>query len=214
VGWSDYHFIVDWWVEGDIYEVASISTDVADVLRWWPAVYRTLEQLQTGDKDKVGMVLRVNTKGWLPYTLHWTLKISQVNYPFGFRIEAWGDLLGRGICTLEQVGPWTHVRYDWNVRAVKPLLRRLSLILRPVFIMNHHWAMRTGERSLQLEVLRRRARSPQEQAPIPLPPAPVSVVRALAAVVSVTALCTLSALVLTSSMVRVVHRRRGPKRPT
>jgi hypothetical protein len=214
VGWSDYHFIVDWWIEGDIHEVASISTDVGDVLQWWPAVYRALEQLQAGDKDKLGMVLSVNTKGWLPYTLQWTLKISQVNYPFGFQIDVWGDLLGQGICTLEQIGPRTHVRYDWNVRVVKPLLQRLSIIMRPVLIMNHHWAMRTGERSLQLEVLRRRATTPQEQTLIPLPPAPVSAVRAIASVVSVTALCTISTFVLSSSILRVVHRHHGSKRPT
>ena len=52
----------------------------------------------------------------------------------------------------------------------KPLLRRLSWLLKPVFAANHHWAMARGEESLALE-LRRRRHPDQPEAVPPPPPA-------------------------------------------
>jgi hypothetical protein len=36
--------------------------------------------------------------------------------------------------------------------------------LKPIFGANHQWAMRTGEESLKLELMRRRATTPEERA--------------------------------------------------
>ncbi len=60
------------------------------------------------------------------------------------------------------------ITYDWRISATKPLLRRLSWLLRPAFSANHHWAMKRGEESLRLELRRRRA--PAEPVPPPPPP--------------------------------------------
>jgi hypothetical protein len=87
-------------------------------------------------------------------------------------LEAWGDLVGRGTWTLNQEGEWAHVTYDWNINAERPLFRIFSFILKPVFTANHVWAMRMGEESLKLELLRRRATTPEERARIPVPPGP------------------------------------------
>jgi hypothetical protein len=35
----------------------------------------------------------------------------------------------------------THVRFDWTVRAARPLLRILTPFLRPVLRANHNWAI-------------------------------------------------------------------------
>jgi hypothetical protein len=169
MGCNDYHFLSRWRVEGTIAEVAAISRDIADVLRWWPAVYLGLQQVEPGDENRVGLVVKLFTRGWLPYRLRWYARVVEVDYPRRFVIEAWGDLVGRGVCTLEQKGAWTVVTYDWRVRAEKPLLRALSCLLRPLFALNHRWAMATGERSLQREVARRHAAQLEEagsQSPI------------------------------------------------
>jgi hypothetical protein len=75
--------------------------------------------------------------------------------PEGATIEAWGDLTGRGTWTLKQRGPDVLLTYDWQVRAEKPLLRRLSSVLKPLFAWNHRWAMAKGEAGLQREIDRR-----------------------------------------------------------
>ncbi|HKP12302.1 MAG TPA: SRPBCC family protein [Blastocatellia bacterium] len=169
---NDYHFITDWRVEGTINEVADILSDATSLPRWWPSVYLGVEVKAPGDSAGVGEVVSLYTKGWLPYTLRWQFRVTESNYPHGFSLEAWGDFKGRGVWTLGQDGDFVNVRYDWRIRADKPLLAALSFLMKPLFAANHRWAMARGEESLKLELARRRARTPREAARIPPPPAP------------------------------------------
>jgi hypothetical protein len=95
---------------------------------------------------------------WLPYTLRWSFRVIESRYPYGFSLEAWGDFEGSGSWTFAQDGEWVDIRYDWKIRADKPLLRVLSFLLKPVFSANHRWAMARGEESLRTELDRRRNR--------------------------------------------------------
>jgi hypothetical protein len=101
-------------------------------------------------------------------------EVVESRYPYGFAIVARGDFDGRGEWTFEQNGRVVDVVYDWQLRAEKPLLRRLSFLLRPLFEANHRWAMAQGETSLKLELARRRATSDLARAHVPAPPGPVT----------------------------------------
>ena len=81
---------------------------------------------------------------------------------------------GRGVWTIDQAGRFVDITYDWRLRAEKPLLRTLSFLLKPLFESNHRWAMAQGERSLRLELLRRRATSAASRDAIAPPPGPVT----------------------------------------
>jgi hypothetical protein len=170
----EYRFRTEWRVVGTSREVADVLADVRELPRWWPSVYLRVEELEPGAEDGVGKRARMHTKGWLPYTLDWQLRVVESRDPYGFTIEADGDLSGRGVWTLEESGAFTLVAYDWRVRAEKPLLRLLSPLARPLFKANHRWAMRQGEKSLELELARRRAATPANRALIPAPPPPAS----------------------------------------
>lgn len=167
---SDYHFVTVWRVAGTIDEVKAVLGDGSSLPRWWPSVYLSVEEVDSGGPDGVGTVLDLHTKGWLPYTLRWTLRITEPITDAGFALTASGDLNGAGRWTFEQDGPEVVITYDWRVSASKPLLRRLSWLLRPAFAANHHWAMRRGEESLQLELRRRRAPDETAAMAVPAPP--------------------------------------------
>jgi hypothetical protein len=171
---NEYHFITEWRVEGTCGEVADILADPSDLPRWWPAVYLEVDELAPPDARGVGRRVRLLTKGWLPYTLAWELVVTESHYPHGTTLEATGDFVGRGIWTFTQNGLYVDVKYDWRIRAEKPLLRSLSSFLRPVFAANHRWAMAQGEASLKLELLRRRATNAAARRAVPLPPGPVT----------------------------------------
>src|SRR5207244_468559 len=113
-------------VEGSITDVADILKSARELPRWWPSVYLDVEELEPGDEDGVGKLVRLFTKGWLPYTLRWTFRLTESRYPHGFSLEASGDFNGRGVWTLEQDGGWVDVTYDWRIRVDKPLLNALS----------------------------------------------------------------------------------------
>ena len=169
---SDYHFVTVWRVAGTTDEVRATLRDGTSLPRWWPSVYLSVHQVEEGGPDGLGTVLDLHTKGWLPYTLRWTLRVTEPITASGFALEATGDLEGTGRWTFEQEGPEVVIVYDWRVSATKPLLRRLSWLLRPAFSANHHWAMRRGEESLRLELRRRRAASDEARRRIPPPPPP------------------------------------------
>ncbi len=170
---KDYHFITQWHVRGRVKEVTDIIRDRDALVHWWPSVYLNVEELEAGNADGVGKVLRLHTKGWLPYTLHWQFRISQIHTD-GFSLIASGDFEGRGIWTFKQNGPCVNITYDWRISAEKPLLRYFSFIMKPIFSANHYWAMAKGEESLKLELARRRALTATERTLIPAPPQPTS----------------------------------------
>jgi len=170
---NDYHFITHWRVKSTIEEVADILDNATDLVRWWPAVYLDVQVLQPGDEQGLGKVVSLYTKGWLPYTLRWQFRVTEVRAD-GFTLEAWGDFDGRGIWTYEQDGSWVNVTYDWKILAEKPLLRNFSFIMKPIFSANHRWAMAKGEESLVLELARRHAVTQEERALVPAPPQPTT----------------------------------------
>jgi len=170
---NDYHFITRWRIQGTIEEIAHILADAPSLARWWPSVYLEVRELEPGDARGLGKVVGLYTKGWLPYTLRWQFRVIEIASN-GFTLQAEGDFVGRGIWTFAQEGDWAIVTYDWKIQADKPLLRRLSFLMKPIFAANHHWAMDQGERSLKLELARRHAATPEELARISAPPGPTT----------------------------------------
>jgi hypothetical protein len=171
---NDYQFITHWRVGGTCSEVADILGDGSSLSRWWPAVYLEVDEIEPPHADGLGRRIRAVTKGWLPYTLRWEFVVVESRYPHGLSIEASGDFEGRGVWTFAQDGPFVDVAYDWRIRAEKPLIRRLSFLLKPLFEANHRWAMAQGEKSLKLELARRRAFTDAARATIPQPPGPIT----------------------------------------
>jgi hypothetical protein len=169
---NDYHFITHWRVKATLVEINDIISDAAGLVRWWPSVYLEVKVLEPGDARGLGRVVSLFTKGWLPYTLRWRFTVTEVNTPHGFRLDAVGDFVGRGIWTFAQDGEHADITYDWQISAEKGLLKHLSFIMKPLFSANHQWAMRKGLESLALELQRRRAPTPQARARIPAPPGP------------------------------------------
>ncbi len=167
---SDYEFFTEWRVPGAIEEVKEVLGDAAALPRWWPSVYLGVKPLADGDANGVGREVDLHTKGFLPYTLRWTLRITEAITDEGFALTARGDLEGTGRWTFAQDGPEVVITYDWRIRATKPLLQKLTWLLRPFFAANHVWAMKRGEESLKLEMRRRRATTEADRAKVPPPP--------------------------------------------
>lgn len=167
---TDYAFRTVWRVAGTPDEVAAILGDASTLPDWWPSVYLSVEPIHAGRENGVGRMARLHTKGWLPYTLRWTLTVTSPLTSQGFTIRTAGDLNGTGRWVFATDGPETVITYDWQVSARKPLLRRLGWLLKPAFSANHRWAMAKGQESLALELRRRRAGTESHTVPAPPPP--------------------------------------------
>jgi len=85
---NEYHFVSHWRVKSTVEEVAEVLENARDLPRWWPSVYLSVKQ--TTPAGPVELL----TKGWLPYTLRWSFRVTEAHLPHGFSIEAWGDFEG------------------------------------------------------------------------------------------------------------------------
>ena len=167
-----YHFVTRWRVKAPREEVFAVLTDSESLTRWWPSVYRRVQPIgPPPGPDGVGKRLLLDTQGWLPYRLRWELRVVEHDRPSRLALEANGDFVGSGVWTLAQDGDATELQYEWAIRAHKPLLRYLSFLLKPVFALNHRWAMARGLESLEIELERRRGK------PAAAPRGPVSALR-------------------------------------
>jgi hypothetical protein len=168
---NEYHFVTRWRVRGTREEVVGVLSDACDLVRWWPSVYLDVQLVHEGDEQGVGRIVDLWTKGWLPYTLRWRFTTTRRDGDRGFTLRADGDFRGEGVWTFTQYGHFVEARYDWRIAAEKPLLKHLTWLLRPAFSANHRWAMRQGERSLDLELTRRRLAEADARR-LPPPPGP------------------------------------------
>lgn len=175
---NSYHFIDRWRVEADVKEVADILEDFVSLPRWWGSTYFSVKEVEPGGERGIGRTIAVHAGGWLPYTLRMNLRTVESRYPHGFAVDATGDLEGHGIWTFAADGRFVDVTCDWTIAANKPIIEKLSFLLKPIFRSNHNWCMRRGEESLKLELLRRRARTDEERQQLPGPPLPSLTCRA------------------------------------
>lgn len=168
---NEYHFITKWELaDTTCQEISDVLGDADGLKRWWPSVYLDVKVTEPGDAKGVGKLVQLYTKGWLPYTLKWQFRVIENREPFGFTIQAIGDFKGFGIWTFEQQGNRVAVTYDWKIKAEKGMLKTFSFLMKPIFRWNHHWAMKKGLESLNLELKRLHSQTAQEKAMISKPP--------------------------------------------
>ena len=153
---AKYHFVTQWKIYATVQETYEIIKDSSSLSQWWPSVYLEVKTIYPGMANGIGKQVSLLTKGYLPYTLRWTFEVSQIIPYQKIVLDATGDLNGRGIWTFQKTGEGCVVNFDWNVRFEKPILSWFSFLLRPVFELNHRWAMNKGLESLKLEILRRK----------------------------------------------------------
>ncbi len=195
--YNAYRFIDRWRVQGTLDQIWEIMTEGADFKRWWPSIYLDAREIDPGDENGLGETIAFHAQGGrLLYTLHWQARTIELDKPHGFTIEASGDFVGKGTWQFEQDREWVNMTFEWVIRAENPLLRNLSFVMKPILANNHRWAMRQGEKSLRLELARRRARTPEELARIPQPPGPITARRALPGLAAAAAIIAAAILLI------------------
>ena len=123
---NDYEFVTEWRIEAPRELIYDILANGEDLPRWWPDVYLSAREERPPDGGDVGTRVALHTRGWLPYTLRWTAETVRVDRPSGFEIRATGDFDGSGVWTFVQEGVVTYIRFDWRLKANKPILATLS----------------------------------------------------------------------------------------
>jgi hypothetical protein len=139
---AEYRFRSTWWLPAvPASRVFDAVVDLESYPRWWADV-RSVRQV---DRDTAELVCRSR----LPYRLVIAMHREQQDLRAGHvRVRLTGDLEGFLAGDLQPVGEGTRLVITQQVRARKPLLRKLDVVARPFFRANHAWMMRRGHRGL------------------------------------------------------------------
>ncbi|MDH6141099.1 MULTISPECIES: SRPBCC family protein [Kitasatospora] len=142
-----YRLVSVWLLPAPPREVYRALRDVPLYPQWWPQV-REVRRLD----DHTG---RLRIRSVLPYQLLVTVRERRQDEAGGV-LEASldGDLVGWSRWTVGADGPsGGRAVFEQDVRPGKPLMRRLALPGRPLFLVNHAAMMRAGERGLRRRLL-------------------------------------------------------------
>jgi quercetin dioxygenase-like cupin family protein/uncharacterized protein YndB with AHSA1/START domain len=134
----EYVFVDEWDVAAPPDATFAAIADARTYPDWWRPVYLGVD---AEGSPAIGKVSNQHFKGRLPYELRTRSRIVELDRPRVVAAEVEGDLSGYGRWTLTPTSSGTHVRFDWQVYADRPLLRWLTPVLRPAFRWNHNWAI-------------------------------------------------------------------------
>jgi uncharacterized protein YndB with AHSA1/START domain/mannose-6-phosphate isomerase-like protein (cupin superfamily) len=142
----EYKFVDEWDVAAPPEAVFDAISDARTYPTWWSPVYIDVD---AEGEAALGKTSRQHFKGRLPYHLHTESTIVRLEPPHVVEADVVGDLSGHGKWTLTPTATGTHVRFDWEVFADKPLLRILTPLLKPAFRWNHNWAIARAREGLE-----------------------------------------------------------------
>jgi hypothetical protein len=151
MGESRYVFQSTWHVNASPDVVYRALEALPDYPLWWPEI----REVRPAGDDAYELTCRSS----LPYSLVFTTRQRRRD-PEARVLEAAmeGDLEGFSRWTIHSHPEGTSATFDEEVVANKPLLRRLELVARPAFKVNHTRMMRSGERGLRTYLAGYRAR--------------------------------------------------------
>jgi uncharacterized protein YndB with AHSA1/START domain len=150
-----YRFQNVWRLRFTPEEVYRALEDIGGYPRWWPEV-RAVDRI---DDDTVRIVARSS----LPYSLIFEATDSRQDDQAGvLEARMRGDLEGFSRWTLRHEGDGTHATFEEEVITRKKSLRRLAVVARPFFRLNHSLMMRNGRRGLRVYLAGYRAGSEED----------------------------------------------------
>jgi hypothetical protein len=136
----EYVFSDEWDVDAPIMAVFRALSDVTTYPVWWRPVYLSVE---ADGPLRVGRVARERFRGRLPHELSIQSVILRLEPPREFEVEVVGDLSGRGVWTLCQLGGGlVHVSCEWCGHILSPVLRL-------AFRWDHNWAIKRAIEGLE-----------------------------------------------------------------
>jgi uncharacterized protein YndB with AHSA1/START domain len=140
---AGYEFLTTWLLDASRESVWEVIHAQERWPEWWRGV-EEVEELKSGDGDRLGSVSRMVWRSLLPYRIEFEVTTTRVERPYLLEADASGELKGVGRWRLFEHDGATAVLYEWNVATTRPWMNLLAPVARPVFQWNHDWVMSRG----------------------------------------------------------------------
>ncbi len=107
--------------------------------KWWPWM-RHLEV--DGEPLEPGTAFSFLVVAPVPFTMRLRVAVDSAREPEAIDARVEGDLGGRAALAFEEQGPDRTVAHiEWTVEVVKPTLRPVARVMRPLLLWGQNWAV-------------------------------------------------------------------------
>ena len=145
---SRFVLVSSWQLESRREAVWRLLEQVEDWASWWPQLER-VDRLGPGTAQDGAIRHRFRWRSGIGYGFSIVMTRTRAERPVELEGRADGGLRGTGLWVLDVAGPGaTRLTYRWDVALVKPWMRVLAPLLRPLFARRHFAVMDAGARGM------------------------------------------------------------------
>ena len=138
-----YSFVTHWQLKAPLQEVWDALYNSMECPQWWRGVYSVTE-IQKNNAEGINGKRKYTWKSFLPYSLSFTLQLTEIEPLKRLKGIASGELEGTGEWFFSERNGIVHVQYNWDVVTHKKWMNKFSFLLRPIFSFNHNVVMHWG----------------------------------------------------------------------
>lgn len=146
-----YCFVSRWKFDAPLEVIWVAIYDSERWPEWWPYV-KLVYELQKGDECGIGSIREYLFSSPLGYKLRFRLQLEDRKDLQLLKGIVSGDLNGTGCWKFYRNGNYSVAECHWKVCTRLPWMNLFSLVLAPVFRLNHSLVMRAGERALRQRI--------------------------------------------------------------
>lgn len=143
-----YHFTTTWKVDALLEKVWNIIKRPEDWTQWWKGVLKA-EIISPGDINGIGKKHAFIWQNFTPNKLHFTSEVIFIDELKCIEAKVEGELEGTGTWHFSNQGKETIISFEWKVATTKMWMNIFAPVLKPVFIWNHNWLMKQGEKGIK-----------------------------------------------------------------
>ena len=155
-----FSFDIDscWDIDVDISQLDFVINEPHLITTWWAAGFLKVEILAGDYYSPEGLKVRLWTKGMMPHSFKFLARVFHDKQKNQVIVKTDGDFNGIGTISLNAVTKnKSQIHINWRTSVNNHYLYPLMILLKPIFIANHRWAMRRGEQGIKQELIYRNA---------------------------------------------------------
>ena len=140
-----YNFVTEWFFRVPVERVWEETSNIEAYPDWWKDL-RKAKIRGPESRLQLGSVADCEVKGALPFSLRFTVEVTEFQPPHLVEIKSTGDLVGTGKWILEPRDQGTLSTFYWDVGTSNPILNLFAKIpfVKPILEKSHDDVMAKG----------------------------------------------------------------------
>jgi hypothetical protein len=144
---EQYSFITRWQIKAPLTIVWDAIYNSQYWPDWWDGV-AAVKIIKPGDMNGIGGVSEYTWKRVLPYSLSFTMRLTEIEKYKRIKGIVSGEVEGIGEWFFEEKDGITYIQYNWDIKTTLAWMNKVAFIMKPLFKFCHNLVMRWGAKGL------------------------------------------------------------------